>query len=64
MNNRNEKNNRFESYPKPTETDRQLKDQPEFIDELPDESEDQNVSDTPSPKTDLPKRNVTGEGEE
>ena len=64
MNNRNEKNNRFESYPKPTETDRQLKDQPEFIDELPEESENQNVSDDRSTKMDLPKKNDTGEGDE
>lgn len=56
MNNR-EKNNRFESYPKPTEPDRQLKDQPEFIDELPEESEDQKVSDTKPANEDLEKRN-------
>ena len=57
MKNRNDKNERFESYPKPTETDQQLKNQPEYIDELPEESRDRKVGEAPSTKGDLPERN-------
>lgn len=32
--NQNKKNERPESYPRPTETDNQLQNQPEFIDDL------------------------------
>ena len=57
MDNRDRKNNRFESYPKPSEADRQLKDQPEFIDELPDEPGEETVSDNRKEKSDAPTRN-------
>jgi hypothetical protein len=33
------------SYPQPTETDKQLKNQPEFIDNEPNEYDDKSVSD-------------------
>lgn len=43
----NERNDRFESYPKPTETDQQLKNQPEYIDQQPNDFHDKSVSDVP-----------------
>ena len=43
-----EKNTRPESYPKPTQTDNQLKNQPEFIDEQPNDSEGKSISDRPA----------------
>lgn len=39
---------RPESYPKPTETDEQLKNQPEFIDEQPNNFHDKTISDIPA----------------
>ena len=42
-----EKNTRPEAYPKPTETDNQLKNQPEFIDQQPNDFHDKSVSDIP-----------------
>ena len=45
----NEKNDRPEAYPKPTETDEQLKNQPEYIDQEPN-SRDKNISDIPATK--------------
>ena len=38
---------RPESYPRPTETDSQLKNQPEYIDQQPNEFSDKSVSDIP-----------------
>jgi hypothetical protein len=35
---------RPEAYPKPTETDNQLKNQPEFIDQQPNDFDDKSVS--------------------
>ena len=43
-----EKNTRPEAYPKPTQTDNQLKNQPEFIDEQPSDSHDKPISDKSS----------------
>lgn len=43
----NEKNARFESYPLPTETDKQLQNQPEYIDQQPNDFEDKSISDLP-----------------
>ena len=40
-------NDRFESYPRPTETDKQLQDQPEFIDQQPNDFHDKSISDMP-----------------
>ena len=42
-----EKNNRPEAYPKPTQTDNQLQNQPEFIDEQPNDFNDKSISDVP-----------------
>ena len=42
-----EKNTRPEAYPKPTETDKQLKNQPEFIDQQPNDFHDKSVSNIP-----------------
>ena len=41
------KNSRPEAYPKPTETDNQLKNQPEFIDQKPNDFPDKSISDIP-----------------
>lgn len=38
---------RPEAYPKPTETDTQLQNQPEFIDQQPNDFNDKSVSDIP-----------------
>ncbi|MGN6164113.1 MAG: hypothetical protein ACTHOF_06170 [Flavisolibacter sp.] len=38
---------RTEAYPKPTETDEQLKNQPEFIDQQPNDFNDKSISDIP-----------------
>ena len=47
MNKEEKKNDRFESYPQPTETDKQLQNQPEFEDQQPNEFNDKSVSDVP-----------------
>ncbi len=41
------KKTRPEAYPRPTETDSQLKNQPEFIDQQPNDFEDKSISDIP-----------------
>lgn len=41
-----EKNERPEAYPKPSETDQQLKNQPEYIDQQPNSLE-KDISDMP-----------------
>jgi hypothetical protein len=41
------RNDRFESYPRPTETDKQLQNQPEFSDQQPNEFNDKSISDIP-----------------
>jgi hypothetical protein len=43
-----DKQYRPEAYPKPTETDNQLRNQPEFIDQQPNEFDDKQVSNIPS----------------
>ncbi len=43
-----EKHTRPEAYPKPTETDNQLKNQPEFIDQQPNDFHDKSISDIPA----------------
>jgi hypothetical protein len=42
------KNERFESYPRPTETDKQLQNQPEYIDQQPNDFRDKSISDLPA----------------
>ena len=44
MNNQEKRNDRFESYPRPTETDKQLQNQPEFTDQQPNDFEDKSIS--------------------
>lgn len=39
---------RPEAYPRPSSTDNQLKNQPEYIDEQPNDFEDKSVSDLPT----------------
>lgn len=41
------KNDRFESYPRPAESDKQLQNQPEYIDQQPNDFEDKSISDLP-----------------
>jgi hypothetical protein len=64
MEDKHEKNERFESYPKPTETDQQLKNQPEYIDEFPGEWKDRNENEAPSTNVDLPKQTKTSKDTE
>lgn len=47
MNKDEKRNDRFESYPQPTETDKQLQNQPEFQDQQPNDFEDKSISDVP-----------------
>ena len=42
-----DKQHRPEAYPKPTETDNQLKNQPEFIDQQPSPFDDKSVRNIP-----------------
>lgn len=44
------KNIRPEAYPKPTETDNQMENQAEFIDQQPNDFEDKSISDIPHSK--------------
>ena len=62
MNNRENKNNRFEAYPRPNKTDEQLKNQPEFIDDNREEIRDQDIRRTSS--TEEPKEERRTEKEE
>jgi hypothetical protein len=48
MSKEEKRNDRFESYPRPTETDKQLQNQPEFQDQQPNSFEDKSVSDVPN----------------
>jgi hypothetical protein len=47
MSKEEKRNDRFESYPRPTETDKQLQNQPEFEDQQPNEFNDKSMSDIP-----------------
>jgi len=53
MNKEEKRNDRFESYPRPTETDKQLHNQPEFTDQQPNDFRDKSVSDVPGTNADL-----------
>lgn len=55
------KQERPESYPRPTETDNQLKNQPEYIDNQPNDFHDKSISDVPEQKPDT--RTDQGRGE-
>ncbi len=48
MSKQEKRNYRFESYPRPTETDKQLQNQPEFTDQQPNDFEDKSISDVPN----------------
>jgi hypothetical protein len=48
MSKEQKRNERFESYPQPTETDKQLQNQPEFEDQQPNDFEDKSISDIPN----------------
>ena len=43
-----DKQARPEAYPQPTETDSQLQNQPEFIDQQPNDFNDKSISDFPA----------------
>lgn len=48
MSKEEKRKNRFESYPRPSETDKQLKNQPEFTDDQqPNKFSDKSVSSVP-----------------
>ena len=69
MSKEEKRNDRFESYPRPTETDKQLQNQPEYQDEQPNDFEDKSISDIPNSdaalQSDDPgrgtRRNIEGE---
>ena len=61
MNKDDKKNNRPEAYPRPSVTDQQLKDQPEFIDQQPNDFRDKSVSDLPATNADVQQANNPGE---
>ena len=48
MSKEDKRNDRFESYPKPTETDKQLQNQPEYVDQQPNDFSDKSISDVPA----------------
>lgn len=48
MSNEEKRTDRFESYPRSTETDKQLQNQPEYIDQQPNDFEDKSISDVPN----------------
>lgn len=54
MSKEEKRKDRFESYPRPTETDKQLQNQPEFEDQQPNHFEDKSVSDMPLKNVDYP----------
>jgi hypothetical protein len=47
MNDKEKRTDRPESYPRPSETDNQQQNQPEFIDQQPNEFHDKSISDIP-----------------
>jgi hypothetical protein len=46
------KNERFESYPRPSTADKQYNEQPEYIDQQPNDFEDKSVSNVPDSNAD------------
>ena len=48
---KDKKNERFESYPQPSTSDKQFNDQPEFTDQQPNDFEDKSISDVSSPNS-------------
>jgi hypothetical protein len=60
MNNKSNSSERPEAYPKPTETDKQLQNQPEYIDQEPNDFTKE-ISDVPADKQ--VRQNTPGEDE-
>jgi len=59
------RNDRPLSYPRPTETDNQLQNQPEYIDQQPNDFRDKTISDIPLDNPDIDQvNNPTKEEEE
>lgn len=54
----------MESYPRPTETDKQLQNQPEYQDEQPNSFQDKSVSDVPLTNVQKPSDNPRPETKE
>lgn len=48
MNAESKKDDRPLAYPQPTETDKQLQNQPEYIDQQPNDFSDKSISDIPA----------------
>jgi len=48
MSKEDKRSDRFESYPRPTETDKQLQNQPEYVDQQPNDFNDKSISDMPA----------------
>ena len=64
MNQDKNRQDRPESYPKPTETDSQLKNQPEYIDQQPNDFSDKSISDIPAQESSRENRDDEGTREE
>ena len=64
MNQDKNRQDRPESYPKPTETDSQLKNQPEYIDQQPNDFSDKSISDIPEQESGRENRDDEGTREE
>ncbi|HEU4471220.1 MAG TPA: hypothetical protein VFR58_09060 [Flavisolibacter sp.] len=60
---RDKKDERPLAYPKPTETDQQLKNQPEYIDQQPGDFSDKSISNMPAVDEDLRQSNNPREEE-
>jgi len=54
------RNDRPLSYPRPTETDNQLQNQPEYIDQQPNDFRDKSISDVPVNNPDVDQTNDPG----
>lgn len=58
------RHDRPEAYPRPTETDQQLKNQPEYIDQQPNDFSDKSISDIPANDlTETKESNDAGRGD-
>ena len=55
------RNERPESYPRPSETDNQWQNQPEFIDQQPNDFNDKSISDLPATGNQVKQANDPGE---
>jgi hypothetical protein len=55
---------RPEAYPKPTETDKMLQNQPEYIDQQPNDFSDKSISDIPAEKIDSDRQSNDPDGDQ